>query len=100
MRPSLLSEDVLPVGEFKANLAQTLQKLRESDRPIVITQNGKPAAVMVSPREFDRLLERERFIEAIRGGLSDAEAGRMISDEGLDRALAAEFGPKGNKGKK
>ena len=97
MRPVQLSEDILPVGEFKAHLAQVLTKLRESDRPIVITQNGKPAAVMVSPKEFDRLLERERFIDAIREGLSDSEAGRQISDKDLDRQLTAEFGPEGKK---
>ncbi|SRR6266508_2129504 len=97
MRPVQLSEDVIPVGEFKAHLAQALQKLRESDRPIVITQNGKPAAVMVSPREFDRLLERERLIEAIREGLSDSEAGRLISDKDLDRQLSSEFGPERKK---
>ena len=92
MRPVQLSEDIIPVGEFKAHLAQVLSKLRESDRPIVITQNGKPAAVMISPREFDRLLERERFIDAIREGLSDSEAGRLISDKDLDRQLDAELG--------
>jgi prevent-host-death family protein len=97
MRPVQLSEDIIPVGEFKAHLAQALQKLRESDRPIVITQNGKPAAVMVSPREFDRLLERERFIEATREGLSDSEAGRLISDKDLDRQLSADFGPERKK---
>jgi prevent-host-death family protein len=97
MRPVQLSEDIIPVGEFKAHLAQALQKLRESNRPIVITQNGKPAAVMVSPREFDRLLERERLIEAIREGLSDSEAGRLISDKDLDRQFSAEFGPERKK---
>ena len=97
MRPIQLSKDILPVGEFKAHLAQVLLKLKESGRPIVITQNGKPAAVMVSPKEFDRLMERERFIEAIREGLSDSEAGRVISDKELDRRLKAEFGPEGKK---
>jgi prevent-host-death family protein len=97
MRPFQLSEDVLPVGEFKAHLAQVLLKLRQSDRPIVITQNGKPAAVMVSPKEFDRFLERERFIESIREGLSDSEAGRLISDKDMDRLLRAEFGREGKK---
>jgi prevent-host-death family protein len=99
MRPVQLSQDVLPVGEFKAHLAQVLQKLRDSDRPVVITQNGRPAAVIVSPKEFDRLQERERFVDAIRAGLSDAEAGRVISDEVLDRQLTEEFGPE-KKGRK
>ena len=97
MRPIQFSEDVVPVAAFKTHMAKVLQKLRESDRPIVITQNGKPAAVMVSPKEFDRLLERERFIDAVRAGLSDSEAGRLVSDKDLDRQLTAEFGPEGKR---
>jgi len=52
---------------------------------------------LVSPKEFDRLLERKRFIDAIREGLSDSEAGRLIPDKDLGRQLNAEFGPEERK---
>jgi predicted transcriptional regulator len=43
--------------------------------------------------DFDRMNERESFLAAIREGLVDAEAGRLIEDEEVERILDEEFGP-------
>lgn len=92
MKPMNLAEDILPLGEFKTHASQVLRKLHDSHRPVVITQNGRPAAVLITPEEFDRIRERERFLSAVREGLADADAGRMIDDEELERELDQEFG--------
>ncbi|HSL82115.1 MAG TPA: type II toxin-antitoxin system prevent-host-death family antitoxin, partial [Thermoanaerobaculia bacterium] len=60
---------------------------------VVITQHGRPAGVLVSPEEYDRLREHDRFLEAVHQGLADAEAGRTISDEELGASLDDLFGP-------
>ena len=87
-----VSQDILPVGELKTHTSRVLRQLRAAQRPIVITLNGKPAAVLITPEEFDRLYERERFVEAVGKGLADAEAGRVVDDEALSGELDAEFG--------
>ena len=87
-----VSKDILPVGELKTHTSRVLRRLRAEQRPIVITLNGKPAAVLITPEEFDRLYERERFVEAINKGLADSEAGRVVEDEALAGELDAEFG--------
>ena len=50
-------------------------------QPIVLTQNGKAAGVLLSPAEFDRLTERARFLSAIDEGLEDEREGRVVSHE-------------------
>lgn len=92
MKTLQVSEDILPIGKFKTRASQVLRKLREAQRPIVITQNGKPTAVLITPEEFDRLHERERFLEAVREGLADSEAGRVIEDKRLTRELDVALG--------
>jgi antitoxin YefM len=92
MKPLQLSEDILPIGEFKTHASQVLRKLRESQRPVVITQNGRPAAVLITPEEFDALHYQERVREAIMEGLADSEAGRVFEDEEVKRLLDKEFG--------
>ncbi len=87
-----VSQDILPIGELKSHTSRVLRRLRAEQRPIVITLNGKPAAVLITPEEFDRLYERERFVEAVGKGLADAEAGRVVDDEALSGELDAEFG--------
>ena len=45
---------------------------------MVVTQNGRPAAVLLSPKAFDELTERARFVAAVEEGLADAHAGRVV----------------------
>jgi len=79
MRILKVSEDVVPVGQFKAQAKKWLARANETGQPLVITQNGRPAAVMLSPAEYDRLTERERFVREVEVGLADAEAGRVLT---------------------
>ena len=58
----------------------------------MITQHGKPAAVVLTPDEFDRLCEERQFTAAVRAGLADSAAGRVVSDEELGRDLDRELG--------
>ena len=97
MRPIHVSEDIVPLGEFKTHASRVLRQLREARRPVVITQHGKPAAVLITPEDFDRLRERERFVEAVESGLTDAEAGRVVDDATLGRELEKEFGSSDSK---
>ena len=82
-----IAEDILPLGQFKANASALLKGMNSTHRPIVITQNGKPTAVVVSPAKYDRLNEQSRFIAAVRQGLEDEQAGRLIDDEAIDDIL-------------
>jgi prevent-host-death family protein len=83
-----IAEDIVPLGQFKTKASQFLKTINDTDRSIVITQNGKPSAVVLSPSEFDRLQYLSRFISAVQEGLADAEAGRIVEDEMLDQVLS------------
>lgn len=93
MKPFSTAEDIVPLSDFKARASQLFRKLREGQRPLIITQNGKPAAVLISPEEFDRIRERDRFMEAVSAGLADSAADRLVDDEELGAELDKEFGP-------
>lgn len=92
MKPIQIAEDIVPLADFKARASRLFRQIREEQRPVIITQNGKPAAVLITPEEFDRLGERDRFLAALREGLADSNAGRLIDDEELGAELDAEFG--------
>jgi prevent-host-death family protein len=77
MRAVRVSEDIVPVSDFKAQAAEWLKRVAETGQPLIITQNGKAAAVLLSPAQFDALSERARFASAIEAGLADSEAGRV-----------------------
>ena len=89
MKSLHISEDILAIGKVKAQFSRVLRQLHETQRPIVVTRNGHPAAVLITPDEFDRLHELDQFLDAVHEGLADSEAGRVIDDASLTTELDA-----------
>jgi prevent-host-death family protein len=90
-----ISENFVPVSEFKAQAAAWLRKAGETGAPVVVTQNGKPAGVLLSPQAFDELTEQTRFVAAIEEGLEDADAGRVHSHAVVARRMKGRYHGKG-----
>ena len=93
MKPLQVSRDIVTLAMFKSHASQIFRQLRAEQRPVVVTQNGQPAAVLITPDEFDRLQEHQRFMASVEAGLADSEAGRLIDDEELTAEIEATFGP-------
>lgn len=47
----------LPISEVKARLPELVTGVQEREEEIVVTRNGRPAAVLVNYAEFERLKE-------------------------------------------
>ncbi len=87
MKPIRTSENIVSLSDFKNKASQMLHEIQRSHNPLVITQNGKAAAVLLSPADFDLLTEQVCFVNAVRKGMQDVESGRVVPDEDLDEAL-------------
>jgi antitoxin YefM len=91
MRQVRVSENFVPVSEFKAQTADWLRKIGKSGAPLVVTQNGRPAGVVLSPSAFDELTEQARFVSAVNEGLADIEASRVHSHAEVKRRMTLRF---------
>ena len=91
MQPLKVSENIVPISEFKAKAAEWLRRLSESRETVIITQNGKAAGVLLSPAAYDELTERFRFVRAVEQGLDDVEAGRVSSHEDVVAEMRRRF---------
>lgn len=80
---------IVPIGEFKAKASRILKDLKSGNSPLVVTQNGRAAAVILSPRAYDDLSERNRILEAIAEGIADAESGDMIDHQDVKEWLGS-----------
>jgi len=87
-----VTRDILPLSAFKAHASQVLSSVNDDGRAVVITQNGKPAGVLISPEEFDRYREREDFVTAVNEGRKDASEGRTLSLKDVEAHLGKRFG--------
>jgi prevent-host-death family protein len=90
---ALRADEVVPLAEFKTHASQVINRVRTSGRPVLITQHGRGAAVLISVAEYDRLFEGALIRAAIEEGLADAAAGRVFTEEEAFAQLEAKFGP-------
>jgi len=45
--------EILSLSEAKMKLSEIIDRVQSTDAEVVITKNGRPAAVLISPDEFD-----------------------------------------------
>ncbi|MBD3343134.1 MAG: type II toxin-antitoxin system prevent-host-death family antitoxin [Candidatus Lokiarchaeota archaeon] len=76
-----LAEDIQPLSEFRANVASFIEKVRKTKRPLVITQHGKSAAVMMDVEEYEKLIEKLELLTDIHIAESQLENGKGISHQ-------------------
>jgi prevent-host-death family protein len=74
--------DLIPITDFRQDAARALKQVQRSADPVIITQRGRAAAVMLSVEAFEQG-ERERHILRLL-----AQGDREIG-EGKGRSLDA-----------
>jgi len=87
MKNITISNDIVPVAKFKTKISKYLKTLKETGHPVIITQNGSPAGVLLSPTEYDNLIYNKLFIESVNRGLKDIESGEFYTTEELKKEI-------------
>jgi prevent-host-death family protein len=74
-----LTKDIQSLTTFRRQSGNFMRQLKKSKRPVVLTVNGKAAAIVQDVKAYQRLLDiaaRADEAEAIRQGLEDVKRGR------------------------
>jgi prevent-host-death family protein len=75
-----IKEDIQPMTYFRNHSAEMLRHLKNTGRPVVLTVNGRAAAVVQDAEAYQRLLDiaaETSAAEGIRQGVEDRRAGRV-----------------------
>lgn len=84
-----VSEDIRPVSEFRANAAAFVQQVRATGRPLVLTQHGRGAAVLLDIHEYERLVEQVELLQEVQVAERQLAEGRGVEhDEAREQVLA------------
>jgi antitoxin YefM len=94
MKTISISNDIVPIAQFKTSISKWFKTLQNAGHPLIITQNGKPAGVLLSPSDYDELVYRKSFLDSISRGICDADSGRTYSTE----EIKAKFASRRNRG--
>jgi len=87
-----VTEDLCPVSDFRADTAAFISKIKSNKRPLVLTQHGKCAAVVISSESYQAMIDKMDLLEEIARGEADIAAGRTISHAELKKRIMARFG--------
>ncbi len=59
---------IIPVSDLRHGVAEVLRKINDTKEPIVITQRGRAAAVLLSVGEYEKTMyERDLLLSLVRG---------------------------------
>ena len=82
-----LQKDVIPVTELKNRTKQILQRIARTGSPILVTQNGHSAVVMMNVESYQSQQRKLRLLEEIAKGEKDVQEGKVLSHGEVKRKM-------------
>ncbi len=87
-----ISSDIKPISFLKSHAADILKHINDTHRPVVITQNGEPRAVLQDPESYDNMRKAIGLLKIISQGEEDIKQGKTKGQEhvfkGIESILA------------
>ena len=77
--------NIIPVTDLRQDAASVLRRLRSSKHPVVITQRGRAAAVLLSTEAYERAEHDLQLLRLLARGDKEIAAGKGFD---LDAILA------------
>lgn len=71
-----IAEDIKPITYLKTRAADLLKQINKTRRPVIITQNGEPRAVLQDPQSYENMRNAIGILKLISQGEGDIKAGK------------------------
>lgn len=75
------SKDVQPLSAFRQTATGFLDQIRSTRRPLLLTQHGKSAAVVLAIDQYEALIEEIELIRDIRQAKAELARGEGVPHE-------------------
>ncbi len=66
-----IQSDIKSVSYLKSRAADILKQINETRRPVIITQNGEPRAVLQDPESFENMRNAIGILKLLSQGEDD-----------------------------
>lgn len=76
-----ITNDIKPVTYLKSKAAVLLNQINETRRPVIITQNGEPRAILQDPESYENMRNAIGLLKLISQGENDVRDGNVKSQE-------------------
>ena len=75
----------IPVSDLKQDASATLKRVRKSKGPLIVTQRGRPAAVLLSVDAYEKSKQEREILKLLALGEREIAVGKGFD---LDDVLA------------
>jgi prevent-host-death family protein len=86
-----LDTDIRPVSEFRTNAAELIEKVRTSGRPLVLTQRGHSAAVVLDVVDYQQMVDEIDLLGDVRAAVQQIESGKGVPNREAKAELPRRF---------
>ena len=66
-----------------------MRQVQRTKRPVILTQHGRSAAILVDAAEYEALLDRAELLDDIRVAEAEVAAGRGVAHSRAKAAVLA-----------
>ena len=73
--------DIKSISYLKSRAADVLKQINDTHRPVIITQNGEPRAVLQDPESFENMRNAIGILKLVSQGEDDLKNGDISSQE-------------------
>jgi len=76
---------IMPISEVRGKLPELIEKIAQVGKHLIITRNGRPEAVMLSPEELETLEIKAdtKLLQSIVRAEEDIRKGDLYSHEDI-----------------
>lgn len=92
MHRVILDQDVKSISEFRANAASLVQHVRKTRQPLVITKQGRSAAVLLDVSEYEKLLAKLELLQDVHTAEEQLDSGQGITHAGARKKALRRIG--------
>lgn len=82
-----LVTDIKPVSYLKAHSAELLQQINQTQRPIVITQNGEPRGVLQDAQSYEDMRNALSLLKLLAQSEEDVRNGDLLDQQDVFREM-------------
>ncbi len=74
-----IDKDIRSMSEFRTGIASFMKQVHDTKRPLIITQHGKGAAVLLDVNEYELMQEKIELLQDVQLSMSQINNGDGIS---------------------
>jgi prevent-host-death family protein len=85
------AEGIQPLTALRTRSTELIRSARETGQPVIITQNGKPTAVLLDIESYQRQRDALLFLKLVAQGEQDYQQGDVLSQSEADAHFRAKL---------